>query len=339
MKASNPKPDPMMSLRQVAEAAGVSRMTVSRAFRPEASMRPELRERVLAIARQLGYEPDRMVTELMTSFVKRRPIQFRETLAVLWWPERWSTSGGGFGFNADIRLGIEASAARHGCGIEHLVMTASQGGRALTRMLKARGIVGVVLTPQPAADTPPPNLDWDSFCAVTIGTSLRKPDLHRAQVGHYSTMVQVLDRLHARGHRRPCLLLRLDLEERMRRAYAAAFNVWEHGGDKRIWRSQGVGDPGVNKWLARLRPDVVIADTDQWYQVLSEASRKVGFVSLAVDRPEGDISGNHQNIRRVAEGAVDLLMQARLRHELGEPVSPQVMLTSGAWIEGRTLYP
>lgn len=140
--------------------AGVSRMTVSRAFKPGSPIKPEVRVRVLAVARELGYSPDRMVTELMTSFVKRRPVKYRETFAALWWPDRWNNQRNGFGFSWEMRHGLETGAARHGCAIEHIVLAPEMSARFLARMLKARGILGIVLTPPSAADTPAPELDW-----------------------------------------------------------------------------------------------------------------------------------------------------------------------------------
>lgn len=50
----------------VANAAGVSQSAVSRAFREGASISPELRERVLAAARRLGYTPNAFATGLLT---------------------------------------------------------------------------------------------------------------------------------------------------------------------------------------------------------------------------------------------------------------------------------
>ena len=65
-------------------------------------MRPEIRKRVLKVAKELGYEPDTMVSELMTSFASRRPVNYQETFAAIWWPERWNQVDEGHGFDADI---------------------------------------------------------------------------------------------------------------------------------------------------------------------------------------------------------------------------------------------
>lgn len=50
----------------VAEAANVSRVAVSRAFNPQASIRPEKRARILQVARELNYTPDRAARALVT---------------------------------------------------------------------------------------------------------------------------------------------------------------------------------------------------------------------------------------------------------------------------------
>lgn len=81
----------------------------------------------------------------------------------------------------------------------------------------------------------------------------------------------------------------------------------------------------------------MIADTDGCLERMSDGPAARDFVSMAVEDPQGEISGNHQNYARVAEGAVDPLVHARPRHERGLPAEPPVMLTTGPWIEGRTL--
>ncbi|WP_246472855.1 LacI family DNA-binding transcriptional regulator [Pelagibacterium limicola] len=50
----------------VAQAANVSRVAVSRAFNPAASLKPEKRERILRIARELNYTPDHAARALVT---------------------------------------------------------------------------------------------------------------------------------------------------------------------------------------------------------------------------------------------------------------------------------
>lgn len=53
-------------MEDVAQAAGVSRMTVSRALRPNSSVSEKTRARILAVVRELNYVPDQMAGSLTT---------------------------------------------------------------------------------------------------------------------------------------------------------------------------------------------------------------------------------------------------------------------------------
>lgn len=58
------KPSSQVTMRDVARAAGVSRMTVSRALKPESSVSQETRARVLEHVRAMNYVPDQMAGSL-----------------------------------------------------------------------------------------------------------------------------------------------------------------------------------------------------------------------------------------------------------------------------------
>ena len=53
-----------VTMRDVAEAAGVSRMTVSRALKPNSSVSEATRERILKVVHELNYVPDQMAGSL-----------------------------------------------------------------------------------------------------------------------------------------------------------------------------------------------------------------------------------------------------------------------------------
>lgn len=53
-------------MRDVAQAAGVSRMTVSRALRKDSPVSAETRERILKVVREMNYVPDQMAGSLTT---------------------------------------------------------------------------------------------------------------------------------------------------------------------------------------------------------------------------------------------------------------------------------
>ncbi|MBC2602212.1 LacI family DNA-binding transcriptional regulator [Puniceicoccus vermicola] len=333
---SNPPQKAAVSLRQVAELVGVSRMTVSRAFQKDAPISEELRKKVLEAAHKLGYKPDRMVSELMTSFASRRSISYQETFAAIWSPERWAEIGTGEGYHYDLYHGLIEGAKLHGRSIDHIVMTQEMTPRVIDRMLTARNIQGVILTPPSAADAEPPELKWDHLSAATIGYSYQKPNFHRTQPGHYNMMVRVLETLNERQYERPCLLIHSDMDKRTNRGYRAAFLAWGHD-PARIWQSQSHCIPELSEWLNRVKPDVIIGDWELWHDLLPNEDQKTDFVALSVRSIESRVAGIYQDAASIAKCSVDLLVRARLQHERGEPREPLLMLTSGTWVEGTTL--
>ncbi len=66
VKEAQQHPQGRATAALVAERANVSRVAVSRAFNPHTSLKPEKRERILAIARELNYTPDRAARALVS---------------------------------------------------------------------------------------------------------------------------------------------------------------------------------------------------------------------------------------------------------------------------------
>jgi hypothetical protein len=65
---------------------------------------------------------------------------------------------------------------------------------------------------------------------------------------------------------------------------------------------------------------------------------RLGWVSLDVNDAMGEITGIFKNTCRMAERAVELLMNERLRRETGLPKEPLTLMIEGMWIAGKTLY-
>lgn len=64
--AQTEKSSNLVTMRDVARAAGVSRMTVSRALKKDSPISKETRERILKIVRDMNYVPDHMAGSLST---------------------------------------------------------------------------------------------------------------------------------------------------------------------------------------------------------------------------------------------------------------------------------
>ena len=328
-----------LSLRDLASAAGVSRMTASRAFKEGSEIRPELREKILKIAKEIGYQPDQMVTRIMSSFVGRRSIEYRETIAVIWWPDRWKGHNELNSYSGQIYQGLESAAAHNSCKIEHMVLTKEMPASVINRMLTARNIKAVILTSPPQSSFSLPELDWDQLSVAIIGTTIREPDFHRARPSYFTGLVSVLHKVKAAGLSKPCLLVDPDLEERMQRSYSAAFMAWEDNAAERIWKAPYSNTSGLRKWLKKHTPDVIIGDNKVWLDPLPEAYAKNRFISLGINSTDENSSGLYHDTYHLAECAIDLVIRSRIRNETGIPRQPILMINQGVWMDGQTFNP
>lgn len=125
------------TLRDVAQAAGVSQSTTSRALSGQGYVAPEVRDRVQASAERLGYVPHAMARSLRS--------QVSRSVGVLVSDLRNS-------FYADLAAGVAGRAREHG----YTMMLVDDQGSAEDELGAARAFVatraaGVILTPVTAA--------------------------------------------------------------------------------------------------------------------------------------------------------------------------------------------
>src|SRR3954454_10045927 len=130
---SGVQPPPRATIREVADAAGVSRSTVSRALTGHGYVAPQVRDRVRTVARELGYVPDATARDL------RR--QASQSIGVL-------LSDLSNPFYAGLAAGISQQARRR----QYTMMLAEDGGPTAVEAEAAEAFValrvaGVIVPP------------------------------------------------------------------------------------------------------------------------------------------------------------------------------------------------
>jgi len=80
---STPVPTRSATLQDIARRTGVSLMTVSRALRGAPKVSAATRERVLAVAAALGYQPDPHLARIMQRVRAGKAVRFRAVIAVI----------------------------------------------------------------------------------------------------------------------------------------------------------------------------------------------------------------------------------------------------------------
>lgn len=331
-----------VTLQQLADKLGLSRAAVSFALRNQPGVSDEVRNRVRALADQLGYRPNALVAAHMAHIRAGRPPRYRATIGfVLFWrPDKSDT------LHQLYSAGLKDRARELGYRVEEFVLDRELNAVRLARILRSRGITGVVIGPL-VSPGPLPDFAWDSLATAAIGYSVREPEVHRACFDHFGGMGTVLGQLTRRGYRRPGLVLPTDDDERIMHVSIARFLAWQHleSAARPVppLLAPEIRPELLAAWVKKHKPDVVISPRHAVRGWLESAGLSVpgeiGFVTPCWLPSHADCSGIDQNPHLLGSAAAELLVTQLQRNEHGLPAEPQLTLLQGRWVEGKTLRP
>lgn len=335
-----------VTMKEVAEQAGVSQATVSLSLANHPRITPETRSRIQAVAQRLGYQTNPYVAALMRSRRRGKPLPGRPVLAVVCAqdrPDGWRTAPG-HTMRQALEAALRQAAARGYEGQEVWLHKDDMSNERFSAMLRARGIQGLLLGPLPP-DEPPPALRWDFFSVVRVGVPLHTLPLRAVCHDHfYGSMTAVQECLRL-GYRRPGLLLlnahNANLQHRWEAGFRSAVEAVSAGQRLAPLVCERWPEPkALREWLHRRRPDVIITpDHETVGRALGAAGCAVpgdiGLVSLACPEAGGRITGIYQDGRLIGSSAADMLIDLVERHERGYPAHGTALMIEGRWVPGQ----
>jgi len=356
-----------VTLRMIAEKAGVHYSTVSLALNNHPSIPTTTRERVQKLAKKMGYRPDPMLAALV-SYRSERIKQ--NSPSVLAWVDNWPGEESPRNRFAILWESACRRAESFGWQLEefrlaHLDMTPLK----FSRMLRTRNIEGVLVAPMPG-ESGTLTLEWPWFSAVTVSHTLTSPRLHRVMPHQMHNMQLLMEKLYATGCRRPGLVLERTVNERTHHYWRAAFLDAQWllpEADRLPPLIRGSESPEeLMEWQARHRPDVIVANRPVAVAAALEAAgirvpTDVGVATPALwpgertttfQQPEGEppkprkgkparagleITGVDECYDSIGAAAIESIVAMIHRHENGVPAVPKHILIEGAWQRGGTV--
>lgn len=339
------KPTPPPTLHDLAGAAGVSVMTVSRALRGQPRVAPATRQRILDLAEVMGYRPDPDLARLMHRVRARKAIQIRAVIAVIreWVPED-DLLGPSYQY-----VPIEAIRERargHGYEVEEFWLGKDElTPKKLGKVLRARGIEAVIVSPQ-SKRLLCAEVDYAPFAAVTFGYAMREPALHMC-AGNMTLGIQTAaEELSARGYRRIGVAVTQWIVNRSQFGYSGGFFHFQQSLDavdrvpllllphNRIER----GFAAFADWMELHRPDALISfDTHVpgWLERLGlRFPEDIGFVVHDWTPAMTGYAGIYQRRDHLAAAAVDLVVTQLSQHERGVPEVARQIMVPPQWVPG-----
>ncbi len=213
------------SLADLARTCGVSAMTVSRALRNHPRVASATREKILAAAEAAGYRLDPKIGQLMQHLRSVRSRPSGEPLAMVW-PDVTRQERERSPFLSAIVKGARDRAETLGFSFtEYYLKEPGMSAARLDRILYASGVTCVIMGQVVHRSHAHLRMTWDRYAVVNIGLGLWKPEFHRVQFHHYDGMLQAMRWLKHRGRKRIACIIEPTTNERMFRAWQAAFLV------------------------------------------------------------------------------------------------------------------
>jgi LacI family transcriptional regulator len=336
-----------VSMQNIADAAGVSRMAVSYALRNNPKVPVATREHIKKIAERLGYRPDPLIQRLSVHLAnaRRSPhagcigyITTDRTKSAWHWIPAYRTA-----FDALVER-----AEQLGYRIEEFWLgEEGMSAAKLSRILVHRGVAGIIIAPVPGG-LKAPRLKWAEFASVALGYSMRAPAVHRVVNHQLHTGLEVIRQLQSLGYQRIGLCVSCDQNERVDNAWLHAM-LFHHAN---VTRSRQVvshipdelTSEGILRWVKDERPDCLLVQDQQVRGYLVDAGYRVpedmGVVMLdhnAANEP--DFAGMKQRHDKIGAACVDLLVAQIHRNEKGLPSAPLTVMIDGEWVPGTTVRP
>jgi LacI family transcriptional regulator len=346
-----------MTLRELAEQAGVSVMTVSRALRDRPGVSAPQRAKIKRLAEKLGYRPDPFVTAFLHNTRFNRTRAYRATLALVVQNDSVREVAR---FHRTLH-GAQEQGRRLGFAIEVFAFDDEHTSPArLAQILRARGILGVLLdrvlpTPRSA------EFPWADFACVALNWKLR-PAFTAARHNALDGVALAFEHLLALGYRRPGLCCDPASDQEVARAQQAGFLLGQQalpararipvltGMDPAQFQAlvadhgrhapflSGIARGPFERWFRRHQPDVVLSSFRLLLDFLEAMRVRVpqdtAFISLNRVGDLAHLAGVDQNHERIAAAAVNLLARKLELAELGFTPQPDTMVLAGTWHDG-----
>lgn len=334
-----------VSIRSIAKLAGVHHSTVSLAMRKHPSIPEETRERILKIAKEVGYRPDPMLTALNSYRREMSHPAFHSTLA---WVTNFPTRDDWKDVYTFCQLyeGAAERAEQLGYKLDEFWVGDPEIAHP-SKVLWSRNISGLLIAPMPSG-VHRIELEWQRFASVAIGYTLAEPHLHIVTNHHFRVILQIMRQLRLLGYRKVGLVIPRSIHERFNGEYLGGFKVAQEpfpAAEQLTALILEGPNPAHDfyRWMDEQKPQAIIAQNTEVLAWLRSAGvavpRDVGVAITGVHEHKKtpiQLSGITPRSKQVGIAAIEMLTGMLNRGELGVPPVQQCLLIEGVWVEGET---
>ncbi len=344
-----------ISMRTLAESLGVTKTTISLALRGHTSISKATRERVTKLARELNYRPDPAIAAIAAqrwscgSQERHRVIAFlcnNHTENDISATEANEQTEEPENNKERFLLDVKGKAEELGYKVERFLFADYPAAEALTRVLHARGIRGIIV---PAIEDPAltqvMKVDWSKFTAVCCGIGRIRPPLHTVASDTFELTRHVWEVIAKAGHKRIGAALHCHsptAEDDWHRIGASCAAVRFLGladsAEIPIHTGDIYNDALLMQWYEKHRPKIIVGFNHSIGEHLERNGVRipedVEFVSLNTPRTDTKWSGILDNSQQLARRAVNMLSNEIRDNRWGLPDIPNITHVQHEWNQG-----
>jgi LacI family transcriptional regulator len=324
----------------VAKALGLAQSTVSMALRDHPSISKATREEIQTAARNMGYQPNYTAASLAR--LKRKGLRGSVAWFNFWTkPERLRQFR-----EFDLYWeGATAAAAELGYRIEEYVVNTPALIASSERILRARGVEGILLSPGCLP------VGWDSFNWAEFSVIRFSGPSHETEAAfrsitsnQFGNTLLAMERMRERGYQR----IGFVGLEGTARLFGAGFywGLREVPEENRLPilllpdTTEQEWQIVFENWLREAKPDAILTDVSLLPRLLAKTGHRfpqeIGMATLNVlDCPiDAGIFTNPREVGYTAMNTLGALIETRT---LGIPKNSSQLLIDGAWVDGSSL--
>lgn len=306
-------------------------------------MRAEVRAKIEAESRRQGYHRNHLVGALMAHVRAARTQRFIGNLAIVHVPSPEQPRP-----RPMQQTMIDAARERaHELGFRldlFRLETGPSGASSLGRVLRARGVQGVIFLYSKLTDAAN-GFPWEHFASAEIDYGSTTLVQHTVAIDHHLTLTNALTRLRARGYRRIGLFIERYKDERLLNKWTAAFRSFQEAQDD-IGRAPLLVTTEMTPdvflpWQRAHKLDLVIGHVDHavgWLRAAGIAvPKQTGFFNLNWNERSRACAGLDLRPELQGIAAVDTVVAQIHRNERGLPADPHTVMLSGRWVDGPSI--
>ena len=335
-----------VSMKDIAKCAGVHPSSVSMALRNHPRIGRATCERIQKLAQEMGYRPDPGLSALAAYRSAVQPKSRSGEIAILTHGiSRLRQASGSTGLILQA-MSERADALGYSLALFNMLQKDLKPSQ-VNRIIKVRGIQGLII-----GRTDHPNrsflegIDWEPITAVRVGRRPQWPPVTRVDHHQYATIQLILGKMLLRGYRR------IGLYHQRSNLKALAFYpeaAYQHLLN-RVSRTQAYptfysdvrSRESMIEWADQYQFDAIISNRTPQAMIPDAATRKAffdgrGFALMNLLDTSSELAGVYQNLGKLGERAVDVLVAQIHRGERGFPKVISNTMVEGEWSEGCSL--